>query len=101
VFSRSLGAKPSLLFALDHWEIFFEPRTAEVGLAVWSALFLILPDLADRYRGWQIPYLGFLPIAIAFERRFFLQFAGESRISRDSLAEGVEFELSGDFLNGQ
>jgi hypothetical protein len=31
----------------------------------------------------------------------FAQFAGESRTSKDSLLEGVEFELSGDFLNGQ
>ena len=35
----------------------------------------------------------------------FAQFAGESRTSRanikDSLLEGVEFELSGDFLSGQ
>ena len=41
-------------------------------LAVWSTLFFILPGLADRYRGWQIPYLWLLPIAIAFEILAFL-----------------------------
>ena len=32
---------------------------------------------------------------------FFTQLMRESRKPEDSLAEGVEFELSGDFLNGQ